>query len=75
MEKNSLIADTLYGADRLAYLKEEINLLDERGKMLEENIDEAQAYLAEDKGALIKAGEIAGLSFTFDEDGNVDNYT
>jgi hypothetical protein len=75
MEKNSLIADTLYGADRLAYLEEEINLLGARRNLLKANIKEAQTYLAEDKASLIKAGEIAGISFTFNEDGNIDNYT
>jgi urocanate hydratase len=50
-------------------------LLIKEVKLLKEKKKEAEAYLRMDKNKLNQAARAAGISFTYDEKGNVTNYT
>lgn len=76
MEDASKEADRLYGKARIdkikqqnAYIQQEIGLLKDKLKLAKDT------YLVEDKQALLDAAEKAGVTFTFDEAGNISNYT
>ena len=76
MEDVSKEADRLYGKARIdkikqqnAYIQQEIGLLKDKLKLAKDT------YLVEDKQALLDAAEKAGVTFTFDEAGNISNYT
>lgn len=75
MDKASKAADRLYGKDRLKEMQKVNESLEKENDLLEKKRQEAIDYLAIDKGELISAGAAAGLNFTFDESGNITNYT
>ena len=75
MTKNSTIAEGLYGTKRFAKLRENIKLMEQENKQLEKKYDLTLKYLEEDKQDLIDAASDAGISFTFDDNGNITNYT
>ena len=75
METNNKLADSLWGDERFGKLEEEIDLLKQENEQLEERLEWSKAYLAEDKKALSEATAKAGISFTFDKDGYITNYT
>ena len=74
MEDASKAADRLYGADRLKQMQKVNDLLEDEIALTKEKKKEAEKYLAEDKKNLIKVGKENGVSFTFDDKGNISNY-
>ena len=67
--------DRLYGPSRLKAMDEEIKLLEDKGKVLEQQYKDNQKYIEEDKQALLKSAKEAGISLQIDEKGNIINYT
>lgn len=74
MDDASKAADRLYGADRLKQMQKVNDLLEDEIALTKEKKKEAEKYLAEDKKNLIKVGKENGVSFTFDDKGNISNY-
>ena len=89
MNKNTTLADGLWGEKRLAMLRKNIKLMKQERKELDEKLKLSQKYLKEDKNNLKKqAGQgnsteakeqrkALGMTvnFKFDEDGYITNYT
>lgn len=71
MQKNSTLAEGMWGKDKIAKMKENVNLMKTENELLEEKLDLANEYLSEDRAAL----EATGAGFTFDENGTITNYT
>ena len=74
MDDASKAADRLWGPARLAQMQKVNKALKEEIGHLKEKKKEADKYLQEDKNALISAASDAGVSFSFDETGNIANY-
>ena len=74
-EKASRAADRLYGANRLKALKEQNELLKQQQQVLAQKLALNEAYLEQDRKALQQAASAAGLTFSFDSNGNLSNYT
>lgn len=75
MDKASKAADRLYGEARLKKMREVNNLIQEEISLNKQKREEALKYLSTDKADLQDAAKAAGVSFTFDEDGDITNYT
>ena len=76
LEKNNVEADALWGAKRIAALKNGVKLLEQENKQLKEKYELSKTYLKEDVDALHQAAADAGISFTIDDvSGNIINYT
>lgn len=75
MNKASKAADRLYGEARLKKMREVNNLIQKEISLNKQKREEALKYLATDKADLADAAAAAGISFTFDEDGDITNYT
>ena len=75
MERANKQADRLYGAPRLAAMKENLNCLRQQRDLLEDQVAQAKEFYSFDQGNLIGAGAEAGLNFEFDDKGNITNYT
>ena len=75
MQKNSTIAEGLWGQSRLKKLKDNIELIKEENKLIEKRFQEASEYLIEDKNKLNDEAENLNISFDYDENGNIINYT
>ena len=75
MDKNSTLADTLWGPDKIEKIQENIDALETYNEQLEQKIQLQKQYLAEDKTELINTASAVGLNFQFGEDGTVLNYT
>ena len=76
LEKNSTLADGLWGKARLQNMQSAINLMEKENQQLEERAELTKQYLAEDKQALVEAATTAGVSFEFDDEtGFITNYT
>ena len=71
MQKNSTLAEGMWGKDKIAKMKENVALMKTENDLLEEKLDLANEYLSEDRAAL----EATGAGFTFDENGTITNYT
>ena len=74
-DKASRAADRLWGEHRLEALREQNELIEEQQELLREKQDQAKRYMQQDQIALQQAAANAGISFTFDENGNISNYT
>lgn len=74
MDDASKAADRLWGPARLAQMQKVNKALKEEIGHLKEKKKEADKYLQEDKNALVSAASDAGVSFSFDENGNIANY-
>lgn len=75
MDKASKAADRLYGEARLKKMREVNGLIQQEISLNKQKREEALKYLATDKADLQDAAKAAGVSFTFDEDGDITNYT
>jgi hypothetical protein len=71
MQKNSTLAEGMWGKDKIAKMKENVALMKTENELLEEKLDLANEYLSEDRAAL----EATGAGFTFDKNGTITNYT
>ena len=74
-ERANREADKLFGVDKLKAIEKENKLLQEQQKLIEKKAKEAKKYMASDKAELDEAAKEAGLSFSYDENGNITNYT
>ena len=68
-------ADRLWGDERLDALREQNDLIKEQQKLLAEKQKQAEKYMQQDRIALQQAAAEVGLAFSFDENGNITNYT
>ena len=74
-EKASRSADRLWGENRLDALREQNELIKEQQKLLAQKQQQAQQHMQQDRADLQKVASQAGLTFAFDENGNITNYT
>ena len=74
-ERANREADKLFGVDKLKAIEKENKLLQEQQKLIEKKAKEAKKYMASDKAELDEAAREAGLNFSYDEKGNITNYT
>ena len=74
-DRASMAADRLWGEHRLDALREQNKLIEEQQELLREKQKQAENYMKQDQIALQQAASQAGLSFTFDDNGNISNYT
>jgi hypothetical protein len=74
MEDASKAADRLWGAARIAKIKEVNKEIQNELKLLKKKKAEADSYLIEDKTELKDAASDLGISFSFDANGNIANY-
>ena len=75
MEDTNKAADRLYGNARLKQMEKANKLLQKEIELTKQKKKEAEAYLKQDKIDLNKAASNAGVSFQYDESGNIINYT
>lgn len=76
MNKNSKIADSLWGPDRFDAMKKGIELMKKENELLKNKLSLAKDYLEEDTDTLFQAAADAGVSFEIDADtGFITNYT
>ena len=68
-------ADRMYGNERIKQMEKVNKLLKDEIGLIEKKKEEAQAYLQEDRDTLNQAASEAGVSFDFDANGNIANYT
>lgn len=74
-EKASRSADRLWGEHRLDAIREQNELIKEQQELLAEKQKQAEKYMQQDRVALQQAAAAAGLAFSFDDKGNITNYT
>ncbi len=75
LDKANKSADRLWGKAHLDAMAKSNKLTLKEVDLLKQKQKEAQAYLKTDKAALQQAAKKAGVTFTFDEDGDISNYT
>ena len=74
-DRASKSADRLWGEHRLDALREQNALIEEQQELLAEKQRQAERYMKQDQVALQQAAAAAGLAFSFDDKGNITNYT
>ena len=67
--------DRLYGKEHLDNMAKSNELLAQEIELDKQKRQEAENYLAIDKASLNKAAADAGISFSYDANGNISNYT
>ena len=75
LEEASDEADRLWGSARIAAMKKANKELKEEISLLKEKRGQINTYLRTDKTALNSAAKKVGVKFTYDEDGDIINYT
>ena len=75
LDKANKSADRLWGKAHLDAMAKSNKLTLKEVDLLKQKQKEAQAYLKTDKATLQQAAKKAGVTFTFDEDGDISNYT
>lgn len=75
LDKANKSADRLWGKAHLDAMAKSNKLALKEIDLLKQKQKEAQVYLKTDKATLQQAAEKAGITFTFDEDGDISNYT
>lgn len=75
LDKANKSADRLWGKAHLDAMAKSNKLTLKEVDLLKQKQKEAQAYLKTDKATLQQAAKKAGITFTFDEDGDISNYT
>lgn len=73
--KASKAVDRLYGKSRIDAMKQVNASLQQEIGLLKQKKSEAENYLNIDKQALDAAASAAGVSFNYDSEGNISNYT
>lgn len=74
-DRATTASEALFGQKRIDAAKASNELLKEEVKLWKQKQEEAKNYLALDKAALKKAASAIGVSFTFDDNNNITNYT
>lgn len=75
LDKANKSADRLWGKAHLDAMAKSNKLTLKEVDLLKQKQKEAQGYLKTDKATLQQAAKKAGITFTFDEDGDISNYT
>lgn len=75
LDKANKSVDRLWGKAHLDAMAKSNKLTLKEVDLLKQKQKEAQAYLKTDKATLQQAAKKAGITFTFDEDGDISNYT
>lgn len=75
LDKASGYADRLYGTARIKAMKDQAKLMRDEIDLMKKKRDEAKKYLNQDKKALNKTAKEYGISFSYDEKGNITDYT
>lgn len=75
LDKANKAADRLFGPAKIKALDQANKLLVEQNELLQQQYDEAEEYLSQDKSDLQSAAGELGVSFSFDQDGDISNYT
>lgn len=75
LDKANKSADRLWGKAHLDAMAKSNKLTLKEVDLLKQKQKEAQAYLKTDKATLQQVAKKAGITFTFDEDGDISNYT
>jgi hypothetical protein len=75
MEDVNKATDRLYGASRIKQMQKYNDMIKDEIELLKKKKEEAELYLELDRASLNRAASEAGVSFTYDENGNVTNYT
>lgn len=75
LDKANKSADRLWGKAHLDAMAKSNKLTLKEVDLLKQKQKEAQAYLKTDKATLEQVAKKAGVTFTFDEDGDISNYT
>lgn len=75
LDKANKSADRLWGKAHLDAMAKSNKLTLKEVDLLKQKQKEAQAYLKTDKATLQQTAKKAGITFTFDEDGDISNYT
>lgn len=75
-ERLNKVTDAYYGANKVAYMKQQQKLLQKEIDLHKERFKWAQKYYEEDKAELDNyAKEKLGVEIEYDEDGSIKNYT
>ena len=75
LEDINKLTNRLYGANKIKQLEKEAKILLQQKEALEEKRKQAEKYLKLDKQALELEGKKHGISFKFDAQNNIINYT
>ena len=75
LDKANKKADQLYGPGRIKWLQKANELIKEQNTLLKQQQTEAKKNLMNDKKDLNAAAKAAGLDFSYDNSGNITNYT
>lgn len=75
LDRVSKSADRAFGANRLKQLRSERDLYVQQKEALEDKLAVADQYYELDKKALTDKASSYGVNFTFDDMGNITNYT
>jgi hypothetical protein len=75
LDKASGKADRLYGKARVKAMKDQAKLMRDEINLLKKKRDEAKKYEDQDKKALNKKAAEYGIKFSYDDKGNITDYT
>lgn len=75
MSKTSAEAEGLWGEARFKKMREGVELLKKENQQLKERMKWSKDYRDEDRTSLNAAAAEAGISFQYDDDGYITNYT
>lgn len=75
MAKTSAEAEGLWGEARFKKMREGVELLKKENQQLKERMKWSKDYVDEDRTSLNAAAAEAGISFQYDDDGYITNYT
>lgn len=75
-ERLNKVTDAYYGANKISYMKQQLQLLGKEVELHKERFKWAQEYYNEDKADLDNfAKTTLGVEIEYDEDGSIKNYT
>ena len=75
MSKVNREMNQLYGSARISKMQQNISLMEDEVDILKAKREEAEAYKKVDKDLLEQAAKDAGVTFEFNADGTIKNYT
>ena len=75
LTKNNAEAEGLWGEARFKKMREGVELLKKENQQLKERMKWSKDYVDEDRTSLNAAAAEAGISFQYDENGYITNYT
>jgi hypothetical protein len=75
LTKNNAEAEGLWGEARFKKMREGVEILKKENQQLKERMKWSKDYVDEDRTSLNAAAAEAGISFQYDDDGYITNYT